>query len=82
VELRQEQQTVILAISDQGIGISDDEKQYIFDPFFRAKSAEGIKGTGLGLSIVKECIKLHQGEIEVESTLQKGTTFIVHLPSG
>lgn len=71
---------VILVVSDQGIGISEDELPHIFDPFFRAANAKHIGGTGLGLSIVKDCVERHRGSIEVYSQPGEGTTFRVRLP--
>ena len=52
--------------------------EQIFDPFFTTK---GKKGTGLGLSIVKTIVEAHRGSIECESALEKGTTFILRLPT-
>jgi len=67
-----------VAISDTGIGMPDDIKKRIFEPFFTTK--EVGKGTGLGLSIAYDIICKHNGEIEVESTLGKGSTFIISIP--
>ncbi len=63
-------------ISDTGVGIPAENLSHIFDRYFTTK--EG--GTGLGLSIVKRIITAHQGEMEVKSTLGKGTTFNIYLP--
>lgn len=67
---------VEVAITDDGVGIGKDEQSRIFEPFFSTKS----KGTGLGLSLVQKIIKLHDGQIELESTPGMGTTFRVLLP--
>jgi len=64
---------VIISFTDTGCGIPDDIKARIFDPFFTTK--ERGEGSGLGLDIVKNIIDKHQGEIEVESEVGKGTTF-------
>ncbi len=72
--------TVIFSVQDQGIGISDSEQAQLFESFFRASNAQSIQGTGLGLAITKQCIELHQGQIEVVSQLGAGTTFTVVLP--
>jgi PAS domain S-box-containing protein len=69
-----------LYVRDEGMGISPDDQQRIFEPFYRAKSAENIKGTGLGLSIVQDCVMQHHGSITLESAVGKGTTFTVYLP--
>ena len=73
---------VNIAITDEGFGVSEDDKARLFDKFFRAKATEqhDISGTGLGLAICKEIVELHGGKIEVESTLGEGTTMIVSLP--
>jgi len=67
-----------LIIQDTGRGIPAKDRPYVFDPFFTTK--EG--GTGLGLSIVYSIVQKHNGQIEVESELGKGTSFIVSLPIG
>lgn len=75
-----EENHFLLNIEDEGIGISKEEQLRLFQPFFRAKNAENIKGTGIGLAVVKEFVNLHQGEIQVESSLGKGTKFTVLIP--
>jgi len=65
-------------ISDTGSGIPKDNLDKIFSPFFTTKSYD--KGTGLGLSIVYGIIKMHQGQISVQSQMGKGTTFTITLP--
>lgn len=65
-------------ITDEGKGIPDDVKAQIFEPFFTTKNA--VKGVGLGLSSVYAIVQKHNGEITVESDLEKGTTFIIKLP--
>jgi PAS domain S-box-containing protein len=67
-----------LTISDQGHGISPNALEHIFEPFFTGK--EVGKGTGLGLSVVHGITKSHQGFITVNSLVNQGSTFIVHLP--
>ncbi len=69
-----------LEISDEGIGIPEDEIGKIFDSFYRSKNAEDMSGTGLGLAIVKRAVELHSGDISVSSKLGKGTTFVVRIP--
>ncbi len=65
-----------LMIKDTGHGIPEKDRPYLFDPFFTTKAG----GTGLGLSIVYSIIQKHNGRIEVESELDKGTVFILSLP--
>ncbi len=69
-----------IIVRDKGIGIPDEEQKFIFNSFFRASNTTGINGTGLGLIIVKQFVELHNGKIEFESKLNKGTTFRIHLP--
>lgn len=72
-----------MQISDQGPGMSGEDKSKLFGDFQRlsAQPTGGEKSTGLGLAIVKKVIQAHKGEIRVESTLGKGTTFIIIIPS-
>jgi len=70
---------VMIHISDNGYGISEDILGHIFEPFATTKSA--VKGVGLGLSISYGIIKAHGGDIEVESTPGNGSTFSVILPA-
>lgn len=75
---------VVLTIRDTGLGISADVLPRIFDPYFTTKSgpdASGKGGTGIGLASCKEIIDLHQGRIRVESSVGKGTAFIIRLPA-
>ena len=69
--------SVFISISDQGIGIQEDEKLRVFDKFFRSGNEETrqSKGTGLGLYIVKYLVELHQGKISVSSNTPKGSIF-------
>ena len=72
--------TLTLSVKDTGKGMTDEEKQKVFQAFTRLKSAQGIEGTGLGLSIIQELVSLLGGEIILHSTLGKGSTFIVTIP--
>ena len=66
------------SISDTGSGIPEEIRNRIFEPFFTTK--EVGKGTGLGLSLSYEIVKRHEGELQVDSVVGKGTTFTVKLP--
>lgn len=73
----------ILTVRDTGAGIPRDQLPYIFDSFYSTKSGpddSGKGGTGLGLASCKEIIDAHKGRIRVESTVGKGTAFIIRLP--
>ena len=68
---------VIIRVTDNGSGMSEETKRHIFEPFFTTKKE---KGTGLGMSIIYGIVKRHGGDIEVESELNKGTTVAIILP--
>jgi signal transduction histidine kinase len=70
-------QTVEISIADNGVGISDENLEHIFEPFYTTK---GKYGTGLGLSITYGIVQKLGGDIRVKSKLGEGTTFTVHLP--
>jgi PAS domain S-box-containing protein len=70
----------VISISDRGIGISKDDLEHLFSSFFRAANAINIQGTGLGLHIVKRYVDLLNGEVKVESELNKGTTITLTIP--
>jgi PAS domain S-box-containing protein len=73
---------VVIEIQDTGIGIAEEDIPHIFERFYRADKARSSHsgGTGLGLAIVKKIVDLHDGRIEVQSVVEKGTTFRVWLP--
>ncbi len=70
---------VEVRIGDTGIGMTEEVKKRVFDPFFTTK---GVTNSGLGMSVSYGIIKRHGGEILIESEPGKGTTFIIHLPTG
>lgn len=70
----------IFRIQDEGIGIPLEDRERLFESFYRASNVTTIQGIGLGLAIVKKCVDLHQGEITVESEVGVGTTFAIALP--
>lgn len=72
--------TLEITVSDEGIGIPEDEIDQIFDAFYRTNNSIGIKGTGLGLNIVKRSVEIMGGTISVKSEVNKGTTFILKIP--
>jgi len=82
ISIEEHDSTVILKVSDNGIGIPEKYHQTLFDKFTNARR-EGLKGqpsTGLGMSIIKTIVEWHQGKIWFESEVDRGTTFYIELP--
>jgi signal transduction histidine kinase len=75
---------VDVAVTDTGYGIRPEERELIFQKFYRAKDdrVRQITGSGLGLALARDVVRMHGGEIAVESQLNKGSTFTVTLPAG
>ncbi len=80
VSVKTDSGSIEVSIKDTGMGIDKEDAEKIFDRFFRADSVRNTEGTGLGLSIVKEIIRAHGGEIRLESSPGKGSTFILSFP--
>ncbi|MCH4566683.1 envelope stress sensor histidine kinase HitS [Bacillus sp. ES1-5] len=82
IQLQEYEKYVEIRIRDTGIGISEEQKQHIFERFYKADSSRNrtYGGSGLGLAIVKKVLDLHQGKIKVESEEGNGTEFIVCIP--
>ena len=82
MKAKNQDNNVLVEISDSGIGIPEEELSRIFDEFYRAGNAREMEkdGTGLGLSIVKQIIERHLGKIWVQSKEGVGTTFRFTLP--
>jgi PAS domain S-box-containing protein len=70
----------VLEVDDHGIGITDEDQQLLFQPFFRGSNVGDIQGNGLGLTIVKRAVDLLGGKIEVSSRIGEGTTVNVRFP--
>jgi len=72
-----------VTVADEGIGMSPDDVERVFTPYFRAQAAQegGVPGTGLGMGIAREIVESHGGSITVESALGHGTTVTVRLPA-
>lgn len=66
---------VVLSVKDYGIGIPEEERLHLFEPFFRANNVRAIKGSGLGLSIAKEYVEFNRGSITARSVLREGSCF-------
>jgi signal transduction histidine kinase len=73
---------VVVEIADQGIGVADDDRDRLFERFFRARSAldRQIPGTGLGLYISQAIVEAHGGRIEARSVEGEGSAFVIELP--
>lgn len=80
VRLSYTEATLVLQVTDCGIGIPAADLPHLFQPFYRASNVGPITGTGLGLVILKEAVELHGGTVEVTSATDKGTTFTVSIP--
>ncbi|MFI5218717.1 MAG: PAS domain S-box protein [Bacteroidia bacterium] len=72
---------VHIEVKDEGMGISNDDQKHLFERFFRGNNATNVQGTGLGLNIVANYVELMNGYIEMESELEKGTTFKITFPN-
>jgi signal transduction histidine kinase len=84
VRLREEAGRVVLQVADTGTGIPESELPRLFERFYRVRGARSRthEGTGIGLSLVQELVRLHGGEVLVESQEGRGTTFTVSIPQG
>jgi signal transduction histidine kinase len=80
VGVRGREDRVELEVSDNGVGIGEDELPLIFERFHRAVAARAEDGAGLGLSIARQIAEAHGGTIEATSKLGVGSTFVLVLP--
>ena len=71
---------IVCAVRDEGIGIPEADREWLFTAFHRGHNVDDRPGTGLGLVIVKRCVDLHGGKISVESKFGEGTSVTVQLP--
>jgi signal transduction histidine kinase len=78
VQGKKHRKRILISVEDEGRGISSDELEHIFDPFFSRKKG----GMGIGLYLTKKIIEAHEGKIKCESRLGKGTTFFIQMPGG
>ncbi len=82
ISVRDWEEDVEFAITDNGSGISQDAIEHVFDRFYQANTVESTVGTGIGLALSKGIVDAHKGKIKVESSLGKGSVFIVRLKKG
>ena len=86
VNLKKEGNDIIIEVKDDGIGMSSETKDHLFEKFKKAKHYPSLEreheGSGLGLFIVKGLVGIHNGSINVESEINKGTKFIIKIPQG
>ncbi|QKE73797.1 HAMP domain-containing histidine kinase [Arthrobacter citreus] len=80
VDIMTLERDIQVTISDNGLGISKEDVERIFERFYQADRSRNKKGTGLGLSIVQKIVEMHHGKIEVESAAGIGTSFMIKLP--
>lgn len=76
--IKNDETGIEIQIKDNGIGITVEESEKIFDPFYRSPDAMVYEGFGIGLSLVQKIIKMHDGEMHMQSELNKGTSFNIH----
>jgi len=83
ISTKNEKEKLFVHVIDNGIGISKEHVNKIFDSFYRVQSGniQNVRGNGIGLSYVKKIVNAHNGVIQVKSELGKGTTFIIELPA-
>ncbi|MGN1271260.1 MAG: sensor histidine kinase [Clostridia bacterium] len=80
IKMKTDEKNIIVEIKDYGIGMEEEKVKKIFDRFYQIDKSHTKPGAGLGMTIAKRIIELSNGKIDVESKLNKGTTFIVTLP--
>ena len=81
MQVRADKDDVLISVRDTGRGISEEQMEHLFDPYYQAAHGDQGIGTGLGLSIIKHLVELHDGKVSVESVVGSGSVFTVRLPS-
>jgi len=80
VILKDSEDTVSVAVCDNGVGIPEQDLDQIFEKYFRAKGSGNKSGAGVGLYLVKKIVQLHEGEISIDSRKGEGTTIAIEIP--
>jgi signal transduction histidine kinase len=80
IKLAVQPKEIFIYIEDDGKGIAENDLKNIFQPFYRSEDSKSITGFGVGLPLVYRIIKLHKGQIKVNSVVGKGTTVLIQLP--
>jgi signal transduction histidine kinase len=80
LNVEQDGDSVLIRVTDFGVGIPRAEQARIFEKFYRAEGVDGGSGSGLGLALVKHIVEAHGGDISVESESGKGSTFTIRMP--
>ena len=80
--ISEQDKMVVFDVIDTGYGIGEEELPYVFEKFFRSENPQVIEqtGSGLGLAITSEIVRLHGGEVDVDSELGEGTHFAIKIP--
>jgi signal transduction histidine kinase/DNA-binding response OmpR family regulator len=81
LRLKRQGEAIEIAVSDQGVGISDAALPHVYDRFFQAEGSDSASGYGIGLALVREIIEAHSGNADVESILGVGSKFTLRLPA-
>ena len=80
IQISNAEDNVVIRLSDTGIGMSEFERNKMFDLFFRGEGGKNVKGYGIGMTLALRIVNLHHGHMEVLSYPGEGTTFIVSMP--
>ncbi|HKQ80251.1 MAG TPA: HAMP domain-containing sensor histidine kinase [Blastocatellia bacterium] len=82
VKLAEKGDFITISVIDHGIGIAGEEREKVFEKFYRVGNSlvHDVKGSGLGLSIVKHIVEAHHGKVTVDSEIGRGSAFIIYLP--
>ncbi|GAB3544009.1 sensor histidine kinase [Spirosoma fluminis] len=81
VQLHAKDEQITVSVTDQGRGIDENDAAHIFTPMFRGKNVEGVPGYGIGLPVTQKIIELHQGNLQIASNIDQGTSVTITLPS-